>query len=138
MLLVVVPLQAGSRSKRPRESRQRSGLFPRLTRHGLGLLVSADPCLSDAASSSLSMLRLNSCSFSDDASFSLHTKGKNTFEHMTRRNKELQVYSRRLCAGLSLRHRALTYISFRCAAMRILLPSDRAVVTVSSLHAKLS
>lgn len=68
------PLPDLSRSKRPSESRQRSGLFPRLTRHRPGLLASADPCLSDAASSSLSMLRLSSCSFSDDASFSLRAE----------------------------------------------------------------
>ncbi|TNN79408.1 hypothetical protein EYF80_010432 [Liparis tanakae] len=66
------PLQDLSRSRRPRESRQRSGLFPRLTRHRLGLLASAGPCLSEAASSSLSMLRLNSCSFSDDAFVELY------------------------------------------------------------------
>lgn len=80
--MVGVLLQPRSRSTRPRESRQRSGLFPGLTRHKLGLLVSADPCFSDAASSSLSMLRLNSCSFSDDASFSLHIKETHIFEHM--------------------------------------------------------
>lgn len=77
-VMVGVPLHIRSRSTRPRDSRQRSGLLPRLTRHrfGLRLLESAEPCLSDAASSSLSMLRLNSCSFSDDASFSLraHTR----------------------------------------------------------------
>lgn len=75
VMMFGVPLQVRSRSRSPRESRQRSGLLAMLTRHrlGLGLLLSADPCLSDAASSSLSMLRLNSCSFSEDASFSLWT-----------------------------------------------------------------
>lgn len=77
-----VLLQPRSWSTRPRESRQRSGLLPTLTRFRLGLFVSADPCLSDAASSSLSMLRLSSCSFSDDASFSLHRKETETFKHM--------------------------------------------------------
>lgn len=76
--MVGVLLQPRSWSTRPRESRQRSGLFPELTRHKLGLLVSPEPCFSDDASSSLSMLRLSSCSFSDDASFSLHTEG-NTY-----------------------------------------------------------
>lgn len=66
--------QPRSWSSRARESRQRSGLLPTSKRLWLGLFASVAACLSDAASSSLSMLRLNSCSFSDDASFSLHRK----------------------------------------------------------------
>lgn len=69
-----VLLQPRSWSMRARESRQRSGLLPTSRRFWLGLFASVEPCLSDAGSSSLSMLRLNSCSFSDDASFSLHRK----------------------------------------------------------------
>lgn len=74
-----VPLQTRSWSRSPSESRQRSGLLPTLRRHWLGLtlLVSADACFSNAASSSLSMLRLSSCSFSEDASFSLATHKQN-------------------------------------------------------------
>lgn len=75
-VMLGVPLQVRSWSRSPRESRHKSGLLPTRHRLGLGLLESRDPCLSDAASSSLSMLRLKSCSFSEEASFSLN---KNTY-----------------------------------------------------------
>lgn len=57
LLLAVLLEQVLSRVRLTRDKRQRS----------------VDPCFSCAASSSLSMLRLSSCSFSDDASFSLKT-----------------------------------------------------------------